>query len=296
MWQRWINNWWELLSSPQKYYQVSHWPWRVVFSYVVVAALCLGAISATYFNVVEIPAFKQAFNQAQTEVVNHFPSELEVTWNGSNLTTNRQQIETVYYPDSVPVQEWQLPERLAYYLPDEQTDIATVANQLPTSSLAIITPSMLAVTDFQGNWSSVPLSQLLTGIPEATVTNRSLPQQLSVLTTMIHTTLSMIGGFAFIAFPLSILVTRIITAAIDGLLVWFFLRLQRYLFTYGQVLRMSLLITMIASATQLASELLYGSHSWPIFGVVYWGYWLMIVLIGHWHISQLRRQQETDQR
>ncbi len=258
------------------------------------AALVLGVASATYFTSVELPQAHRWISQAGAEVQQYFPPDLVLNWTGQELLSNTTQPQTIYYPSFIEAQSYDLPERLAFYSPVVTTPQAVI-EQLSLSSLAVITPSTLFLTDFQGGWSDLPLNTL-TNIAPTQIDAQSIPEIVVTLQNAARQVLEISQWLLFGLFPISIATTRLISAILDGLLAYILIRLQNYRFTYGQVLKLSLLITMIASSAEFIAQLMYRPLTIPIFSIVYWSYLVVIILAARWRISELQRPQEENQR
>lgn len=263
-----FQNWYVLLTSPREYWVLIQNKTSRILLFFVISCLILSISQIFWFQLKTLPVIRSGIATVATEVITHFPSALELEWNGERLDSNQTRPVTIYYPSVIQAEALQLPQFLGYYVPGIE-DLDQVSAELKERSLFIITPSTIWMRDQGQNWSPFPLDTLL-GSESVVVNQSSLPQVLDSITGQVNELVSLLSIFSWILIPPLFILGRLWEALFQTLLLYFLIKLFRPQFSWVQAWRLSLLITLVATLIEEITLWVYPGLTLPMFALAFW--------------------------
>lgn len=257
-------------SSFSFYTQLPKTTVRTSLVFFLISMLWLGGLRSWRWHQFELPRWRSALDQTATEIKQEWPTNLEIKWDGQKLTVNQDSPLAVPMPEATKQPEMKWEGKLAYIVGQDNapTQLAAV---LPSSSLVIITPTQLHVSDGQGAWTSTTLSTL----PVLDQTTFSLSQQnvpavVDHLTDQAQKLTNKIVDLIIVGWPVALIINRILVVGFDTILLYIVLRLLSKDWKLKQLWPVALHAAVAAELVNFVGQFLYPHSTLPWFSLVFW--------------------------
>lgn len=285
----------DTLTSIQSYLALPIKPfWRSVWFFLI-SCLLIGILSGLQFNAMQLPIWRENVAASFAELSEHYPEELSITWDTSQLELTPAEPIEVQYPSRLKPDTSVWPPLLAYITPEETEPQELVAH-LPSRTLAIITPTTLYVSaqdSAEGNWNQTALADLPGFESAFAVTTETLPGYLQNGQTIADSVLEVLSWLSLVVWPLGLLLQLLWASLFDTLVFYFLLQLLGFRLPVKRAWQIVLHALVAASVVTLIATSLYPELSIPMRSLATWSI-LVYFLITLWTqqhalISRARR-------
>lgn len=222
----------------------------------------------------DLPSLRTNLEQSISTLDSSYPSDLEISWDGSSLSTTPTGIQSLPFPEFINADSVALPKHVLTYVPDTFNPESTGFD--PETSLLIIDSNQIYVQSQGGEWTNIDLTEVLPG-SEFNFNQETLINSLQNLVTSDQTALIATVSILLIS-PLVIGFGMIWNGFTQWLLTYVVITKLYSLPMSGQDLaRLAVPLTFISSLLFHISTVLYGATMFPIFGVTYWVVLLLVI-------------------
>lgn len=246
------------------------------FKIIITFYLLIGVLLTTIFTITTLPTIRTDVMTSIDRVVEYFPQDLELTWDGAQLESNVDTQIVVPFPDDIALPN-SLPQSLAI--------IDTTTTDSPnerTASLIFVNQQELFVNSQRGQWSSTQLDNLIE--QDTFVLNKDVLQSWEPeIQSDTQTFLNLLPLFMFMAFSIGLFISRLVMIAINSIIVQFMFMLMGKQLPYKKVFQLSLHLLIPVELLSQLSHLLYPQLEMSMTTVAYWS--LIALLL--WHLRNL---------
>lgn len=246
------------------------------FKIIITFYLLIGVLLTTIFTITTLPTIRTDVMTSIDRVVEYFPQDLELTWDGAQLESNVDTQIVVPFPDDIALPN-SLPQSLAI--------IDTTTTDSPnerTASLIFVNQQELFVNSQRGQWSSTQLDNLIE--QDTFVLNKDVLQSWEPeIQSDTQTFLNLLPLFMFMAFSIGLFISRLVMIAINSIIVQFMFMLMGKQLPYKKVFQLSLHLLIPVELLSQLSHLLYPQLDMSMTTVAYWS--LIALLL--WHLRNL---------
>ncbi len=246
------------------------------FKIISIFYLLIGVLLTAIFTITTLPTIRTDVMTSIDRVVEYFPQDLELTWDGAQLESNVDTQIVVPFPDDIALPN-SLPQSLAI--------IDTTTTDSPnerTASLIFVNQQELFVNSQRGQWSSTQLDNLIE--QDTFVLNKDVLQSWEPeIQSDTQTFLNLLPLFMFMAFSIGLFISRLVMIAINSIIVQFMFMLMGKQLPYKKVFQLSLHLLIPVELLSQLSHLLYPQLDMSMTTVAYWS--LIALLL--WHLRNL---------
>lgn len=246
------------------------------FKIIITFYLLIGILLTAIFSITTLPTIRTDVMTSIDRVVEYFPQDLELTWDGTQLESNTDTQIVVPFPDDISLPT-SLPQNLAI--------IDTTTTDSPnerTASLLFVNQQELFVNSQRGQWSSTQLDNLIE--QDTFVLNKDVLQSWEPeIQSDSQTFLNLLPLFMFMAFSIGLFISRLVMIAINSIIVQFMFMLMGKQLPYKKVFQLSLHLLIPVELLSQLSHLLYPQLEMSMTTVAYWS--LIALLL--WHLRNL---------
>lgn len=257
------------------YVSVLNTPFR--FSLKVIASfyMVLGLLLSVGFTLVELPQLSQNLDAARAELVEKYPSDLSLDWDGEKLSSTWETFQVPYPSSFSPLET--APKNLA------EVNTATTDGPTNSNALIYINQKNMYINSLQGNWSDSPILNLVGGEPQHVGRDEILKFAESSKTVQQDFLMSL-PFLALLYFTIGTLFLRMLMIVFNALIVQFSFQLMNKPLSYKKVYQLSLHILIPTELIHQISFLLAPKLEIPMFSLAFW----MIVALLIWHLRNLK--------
>ncbi len=277
------------IASPIYYVDVLNAPFSFSVKFFLVSYLLLTVLATSLFTTLDVPKYQTIFDQTITQLEQNFPPGLSFSWNGSVLTSTLIQPLQLPFPEDIPRQGQ----------PTHLLTIAPLANSLseikglnPDSLLAIGKTSIYAYNK-NGKWTELSLTNT-PGFDQAFVLDKS---SLPTFTSKWKELYAEVSSLVTILFPVifffGIGAARLFSIVINGVFIFFLLRLVGKGLPYKKVIQISLHIVIVAELIDVLTSHFVIQDQLNMYGLAFWAY-LIVVLASLWNVKSIVLMRAPD--
>jgi hypothetical protein len=268
------------LSSPQFYLDVLNTKVRRSVGFFVVSYFVLGFLATTLFATVDVPRYTSMLHNSFQELIQHYPDDLTFHWDGKVLSSSQTDVLQVPFPSFWQTQsanaDQSLPTNLAM-IDTSTTSVDDAVAKTTHASWVVFTQNQAYVTNNNGGWSSIDLTDLPGFQSTFTVDKNSLPNQLNSWEDGAKS-VALLAILAYpCIFPVGLMLSRVISLMINALLVSYFIRFIRRPIPFWKMFQLMLHISVAAELVAIVSSHLFWSARLPMFGLTFWLYTVVVL-------------------
>lgn len=260
------------LTQPDYYLEMIEASFWFLFKFFAVTMLWLGLLLAWRINRRILPQFKTSFEQTSHQLKTHYPASLVLNWDGQELTSSADEplaISWPILPSFVPNQEqFEGPATFAY-LTDQALTPTEFSEVLGGESWLVVTKDQLFISDLRQNWTKSPLNSFLPN-EKTKLDQQELTQLIDQSQVWLDKVLNQIKKINYLLAPLFISGLVLVSSLLDGLVLFLLLKLNQLPLNFGQTIKLSLHIAIIAEFVRQLSSWLYPNLKWSMFALTYW--------------------------
>jgi hypothetical protein len=236
-------------------------------SFFIFSFAILGIVLDLELSFKTIPQIETQSFQSLEQIKNNYPEDLSISWDKETLNINRSELK-LDYPDWLKLDKKSLPQYLAIY---SSTDLnpESVSSQISNSSLLVFDRQQLFVSQLNGNYDALPLTEVPGFEKEFVINKNNLPEKVATWQNALAKLFS--GSQKVLPFFLipSFIILSLIGNFLDALLVFLLVRIfGRFSFKY--IFKISLHVAVIAEIIARATALIYAHSNYPLFSISYW--------------------------
>lgn len=234
------------ISSTEYYHTVIYRPFHEVAIFYLVFLILISGIYTVQYWLQVLPQYKNGVAEILQETEKHFPSDLTLTWSGTELNTSHQPL-VVAFPQAAP----QSVKEMADYL------VVVTSENTPTpsqTSLFITSPTTIYTLN-QGTLDSVGSLQDILGNESFEVTKDNLQLYTEKIQNVSNDVLTATGYLFPIGMVFFLSITSLYILLIDTLIIFLFIKIQRIALSYHQLLQLGLALLVPAQIIELVTKL-----------------------------------------
>lgn len=260
------------ITSTSYYRSLANKPVSITIRHYLLGMLLVGAVFGIVRAVTDSSWWYSQVQQARSELVSAFPTDLELKWDGSQLTSS-QPITAVAYPANFTqlAHELELPSQAAQFSlqPTNETDQPSQPTSDP-NSLLHVTNTQVSIRTISGSRQTVLLSDVVGTQPLSITKNTIADQSAAVLQTWTRPVFVAVGTLSTVLLMATLVVSRFFIALIESLFCFLLLRALGQPMTYVTLVRYSLHVLVFAEIANQVAQLLYPTLSVSWVSVSYW--------------------------
>jgi hypothetical protein len=273
--KRYFLSLWNSFSSPGYYLEVLNAPFLFSLKFFFVSCVLLTILATILFNLFTIPRYQRAVHENLDRVVQNFPADLHIRWDGNQLKITPE--EPLFLPYLPFLTQEDLPEHfviiaLRFPAPD------AAMTELKTNSLIFVSDQNVYIQSTHHQWAEYPLKEYPGFESEFIINTSTLPgfiDQTKKFLDVIQFVLIALYPFVYLV---GILIGRIIGIAINSLMLMYMLKLFNKHFPFSKIFQISLHIVVIAEVAQLIFNHIPEHQDVPVFTLTYWAYIIAIFI------------------
>jgi hypothetical protein len=258
------------LTQPQYYIDILNAKLRFSIKFLLMSYVFLAIVAGVLFAILDRPKIETAVLQAHQQVIDEFPVDQEITWNGLQFSTNLETTYSIPFPQLPDLTE--TPPLLLQFNPavNSTEDIAKYSQK---GSFLFVGRSNLFVFQPDNSWSELPLIDLL-GTDYSKVTKQTLIHNKAANDEHIRR-LSWIASvafpffFFFISFPF-----RFISVLMDTILIFVIIKIFGLPLSFKKTLQISVHIMVAAELLTILTATI--ATTLPMFALAFWSYTLIV--------------------
>lgn len=244
------------------------------------ALLLLGSIAGSITTARDAQYWSRALRRAQQELVERYPSDLVVAWDGAQLSSS-QAVWQLPYPSefSALAQQYALPAQLAVY-------DATAAAGFHDALITLSTNSASIQADGQ-QLQTLPLGSVLSQ-DAVRVTKDSIAEySTQFLDANLPPSVALFAILSVILFTLSLIVSGLFIAAVESLLIFLLLSALGRKWAYARVWQLALHALVFAEIVQQVAGVLFPNTAISWLSISFW-VMMSYILLSVQHEVQLK--------
>jgi len=262
-----------MVSYPKYYRQILEKPFSFSITFLLTSYFLFTIFATVLFVLFDLPRIRSIVTQAESELQTHFPTDLEIHWDGQNLRSNNPQTLAIEFPSQLPKDSF--PSSKLALLNTQVNETKQVADKAEASSLLFISSNTLYVSNSNSGWSELPLDQVIPNQP-FTLNRQTLPSTIAYWKEVSNNLLQ-IAPFAYpVGFFLLTVPLRLVGLFVEAMVIFLLLRLINSQLSLGKIFQLLLHIGVIAELVQLVTASLTQT-SLPMYSLTLWGYFLVIL-------------------
>lgn len=243
----------------------------------------MATISGFYFVKTQLPGMVSSTESVITEAQTHYPEDLEIKWDGTELDANRETFE-VYWPNNLNEQSPTIPKKLVLFKNSQETpdELGIDTHEY----LFFVNKSSIYHVSEEENqvWVQQNLSELSEADMPFTLTKEVVNTTAEQVLNLIETKYKNIELGAFLILVLLFVSSKIWFLAIETLFVILVFKLYSVAISAKQTLSLTLHVMIPTVVVNTIAELLYGNITIPLQTITFW---ILIILLSF----QLKKKQ-----
>ncbi|MBU0576897.1 DUF1189 domain-containing protein [Patescibacteria group bacterium] len=266
-----LRTYWHILkktfSSPAYYLEVIKAPFWLSLKFFILSMILLGISWALRINQRIIPQLQQQSEAILKELADNYPENLQLVWTGERIEITPLEILEIQYPTHLKI-GLQLPPRLAYLSPDEQTP-EQFDEKFANESLFILTPRYLYLNDLRDSWTAMLLTELLPTDP-ATLSKETLPNYLDQVKLFISRLVTFTQRAIYIVLPAFSIFVMLWVGLIESIFMYLFFKFNQIKLNFKKTYQLSLHLMVVAETINQLTSWLYPKVQLPMFVLSFW--------------------------
>ncbi|MGD9129541.1 MAG: DUF1189 family protein [Candidatus Woesebacteria bacterium] len=260
-------------TTPEYYLEIIKKPISFSFIFFLLSFFIFGIISAIKFNYFILPKLENHLITTQEEIIQHYPSELIINWDGDKLSINQDEDLDIDYPSFVNKEILTLAPQLASISKKElaETDI----ENLDQNFLLIFSSDYLFLNQ-DNKWQSIELKTLPLFQEKFQIRQDNLPEILSQIQSSLEKIFSMLKKFSYLLIPSILIISRIWIIVLDCFFIFIFGKIVGLKLAYKKIFQWGLHIVVIAEFINQVSKVIYKNLTLPMFSLAFWGIFLYL--------------------
>ncbi len=224
--------------------------------------------------IVDIPEFQKNVQDISSSVIEEFPNEAVVNWDGQILTTSPEEIISVPYTSQTNID-----------VPENWATLDTSRSEAPVEkdSLFFVSNQNLHVLNFQTEYQSLPLIDLLGAEPQQ-FTKDEIVNEVNTSQAGFSEIKNLLPFIAFPFFWFGTFLIRTMMIGIDSIIIYFIFTLLNRPLPYKKVLQLSWHVLIPVEVVHQLTKLLYPQSTVPMLSITYWVIMSLII----WNFRNLR--------
>lgn len=260
------------LGNAYYYARITQKPLAWSMRFFVISLILMGLAQGFVFVTQTLPKWQEEVVQMRQELVNEYPSDLELSWDGRQIASSAEEPQPIFYPADFDYRSYNLPPRLGVI------DLSQDPQPSPDDFLVVITQDHLWLNDFRGDFQTTSLSLWL-GDEAWTMTANNLPAVLDQLEeTLIEPwwqSLTWLGPIAIIAW---LILGKSAMAVIEGILLYLVLYVYDRRLPYLKTLQLSLHLLIPAELVNQVGRLVYPQATFSFTSLAFWALAIYVLI------------------
>lgn len=258
------------LSNPSYYINVLNVRFWFSVRFVLVGYVLLTLLAAALFTIHDVPILERSLTTFVDQEIERFPAEENITWNGLRLTSTLAETYTLPLPE-LPDLVGKPP--LLLQLNPNVKSVEDISSLSISPSLFFVGELELYVSQLGGQWSPMPLSDVLT-TQSGELNKAQLIEGKAQYLEFVRTSVRMLPllfplFYFFISLPL-----RFFNILLDTAIIFFATKMLGYPLPFRKNLQISLHVGIVAElVTVLTAQFATGL---PMFTLTFWAYTILI--------------------
>lgn len=258
------------------YVEILNLPFRFTFKTLTWFYLFLSIVITFIFVVKDLPKLSTTLDDIRSEAVSSYPDTLRFDWHDETLTSTAQKPLEVPFPKAVSPLE---------SAPKNFLVIDTSTDQFPDrmNSVFFLNQKNVYINSMENGWTDVPLHTIIDTKTDSLDKSRFLSlaeaskSAQSEMLASLPWLLLLINSFG-------LFFIRLITTAINAIIVQFFFQILNKPLTYKKVLQLCLHVLIPTELIYQLSKLFFPTLNFPMFGLAFW----VIITLVMWHLRHLQ--------
>jgi hypothetical protein len=263
------------LTSVAYYQQLAQTKLSFSLRFFFISVILLAMIRLLGFWGLHAPKLYQELAKIDQQLLENYPPNLKITWDGNTLSTNPTQPITLPFPSG-----WHRPDLPPYFaLIDTSTDSLSEAQaHVAAGSLMVVTQKTLYLAQATQGYSTLPLSDLTPAIPSFTLTKAELETHHQQWLNQAWQTLQRLLLLISVLYPIYAVASVLGGVTLLSLFAWYVSGIFGQKQRWQQVWQLSLHLGVVAQIVHTFQSIFWPQLGLPLFSLSFWLYYTIVMV------------------